>query len=601
MWRWLGENARALRALTALCAAVALAILLFAFEQAYLKSRSDAVHKVTAIVWSMSELHFESQRSVATVEAYWSGRADLADLRLRFDILWSRVSVAGRDVAPMADAFDPILGRYVALLEASDPLIYGAEAPDRAGLERFVDALSALTLDSRRVWSMAFGMRNPLERYASSPPGHAYQSRVEWSVYSLIAILLVYVLAEVYFANRGQRKEAALRREAAEANAAKTRFLANVSHEIRTPLNGILGMASELSESVLTSDQSTCLRVIEQSGAVLLGTINDVLDLSRIEAGQLGVEERPFVLRDLVEAACALYSARARQKNLYLTLDIQENLPPVLMGDEIRIRQVLHNLIANAVKFTDDGGVMVRVRPDLAGRRLVIAVQDSGPGIEREAQARIFEPFLQADSSITRQHGGSGLGLTISRQLCHAMSGDLMVVSRPGHGATFFCDLPLRAASAAEARNVRSKPSVVPELDDMRILVADDNATNRLILSRFLAPTRAKVVFAETGKEALEALDVACCEVILMDVQMPVMDGVAATREIREREQILGQPPAFIVGVTANVLSHQVSSYREAGMDEVLSKPLSKRDLLALLARQFPSRPTSAVLAASGG
>ena len=173
--------------------------------------------------------------------------------------------------------------------------------------------------------------------------------------FSLIAILLTYVLAEVYFANRGQRREAVLRREAADANAAKTRFLANVSHEIRTPLNGILGMASELSETTMTEDQTSCLRVIEQSGAVLLGTINDVLDLSRIEAGQLGVDERAFVLKDLVTAACALYSARAREKGLYLTLDIQDNLPPVLMGDEIRIRQVLHNLIANAVKFTREG------------------------------------------------------------------------------------------------------------------------------------------------------------------------------------------------------------------------------------------------------
>ncbi len=588
MVRWLQDNARALRALTALCVAVALAVLLFVFEQAHVKNRANTVHLVTAGLWSMSELHFESQRTVSSIEAHWAGRTDLADVRLRFDILWSRVDVAGRDAARLGAVFGTVLTEYAVLLEANDLVINGAGPPDRIQLEKFVEALSGLALESRRVWSITFGVRDPVERFASTTSERIAQMRIQWGAFSLIAILLTYVLAEVYFANRGQRREAVLRREAADANAAKTRFLANVSHEIRTPLNGILGMASELSETTMTEDQTSCLRVIEQSGAVLLGTINDVLDLSRIEAGQLGVDERAFVLKDLVTAACALYSARAREKGLYLTLDIQDNLPPVLMGDEIRIRQVLHNLIANAVKFTREGGVKVRVRPDLEGRRLVIAVLDSGLGIDRAAQSRIFEPFMQADSSITRQHGGSGLGLTISRQLCQAMGGDLMVVSRPGHGATFFCDLPLRAASTDEASQVRSEPAAVPDLDGMRILVADDNATNRLILSRFLAKTQAQTLFADTGQEAVDTLCETSCEVILMDVQMPVMDGVAATRIIRDKEAAEGATPAFIVGVTANVLSHQVSSYRAAGMDEVLSKPVSKRDLLSLLGRQFP-------------
>lgn len=607
MVQWLQDNARALRALTALCVAVALAVLLFVFEQAHVKNRANTVHVVTAGLWSMSELHFESQRTVSSIESFWAGRADLSDVRLRFDILWSRVQVAGRDAARLGDVFDTVMSEYAALLEVNDPLINGADPPDRVQLEEFAEALTGLILESRRVWSITFGVRDPVERFASTATEKIDQVRIQVGAFSLIAILLSYVLAEVYFANRGQRMEAALRREAADANAAKTRFLANVSHEIRTPLNGILGMASELSETTMTDDQSSCLRVIEQSGEVLLGTINDVLDLSRIEAGQLGVDERPFYLKNLVAAACALYSARAREKGLYLTLDIQENLPPILMGDEIRIRQVLHNLIANAVKFTREGGVKVRVRPDLEGCRLVIAVQDSGLGIDREAQARIFEPFMQADSSITRQHGGSGLGLTISRQLCQAMGGDLMVVSRPGHGATFFCDLPLRVASAEEAGQIRREPTAVPVLDGMRILVADDNATNRLILSRFLAKTQALPLFADTGQVAVETHRETPCEVILMDVQMPVMDGVAATKIIREREVAEGAPPAFIVGVTANVLSHQVSSYRAAGMDEVLSKPVSKRDLLALLGRKFPhwtrprrtDEPNAAVRSAS--
>ena len=593
MWDRIRDNARALRALAALGVAVALAFLLFSSEQAHVKSRSEAVHAVMSTLWSVSELFFESQRTVTVVESFRAGRADLADVQLRFDILWSRVDVVVDGSFHLSGVFDHHLDQYRALLIANDPLISGDGPMDRDAMERFVEDLSTLNVDTRRAWVKTFGTGDPLDSFKQRTDGTMRQERIKLVAFLLIATLLCYVLAEVFFANRGHRREAALRHEAAVANAAKTQFLANVSHEIRTPLNGILGMASELSETELTGDQAQCLRIIEQSGGVLLGTINDVLDLSRIEAGQLGVEERPFVLRDLVEAACALYSASAREKGLYLTLNVQDNLPPVLIGDDLRIRQVLHNLIANAVKFTATGGVQVRVRSDLEGGRLTIAVQDSGPGIDREAQKRIFEPFLQADAGVTRQHGGSGLGLTISRQLCHAMGGDLMVVSRRGHGATFFCDLPLRAAHAEVVKQVQSKPFEVPELGGVGVLVADDNATNRLLLKRFLEPTQAQLVFAENGSAALEAVKDAPFEIILMDVQMPVMDGVMATRKIRALEQAQSSTPAFIIGVTANVLSHQVTSYLEAGMDEVLSKPLSKRNLFAAI-DQSKTRPLQA-------
>lgn len=590
MWRRLFEHARALRAIFALCAAVTLATILFAVEQSHVKDRASTVHKVTAALWSMSELHFESQRMLAAIEAYAANHVSLDEVRLRFDILWSRVDAADRETVLLGTVFSSVLQNYRDLLKTHDPMMFGEVAPDDIQLAALGADLSETVIDSRRVWSMTFGTQNPVDRFDIGQPGGWQNAGVKVGAFVLIALLLLYVMTEVYFANRGQKKEAALRHEAAEANAAKTRFLANVSHEIRTPLNGILGMASELSETALTEDQTHCLRIIEQSGTVLLGTINDVLDLSRIEAGQMAVEERPFALRNLVEAACALYGARAREKDLYLTLDIQDNLPPVLMGDEFRIRQVLHNLIANAVKFTAQGGVMVRVRPDLEGSRLVIAVQDSGPGIDREAQARIFEPFLQADASVTRQHGGSGLGLTISRQLCEAMGGNLAVVSRPGHGATFFVDLPLRPASADEARQIRTEPTAVLDLQGVRILVADDNATNRLILDRFLKRTRAEVQFAETGEDALRLFQEARFDIILMDVQMPVLDGVGATQKIREIERDGALQPISIIAVTANVLSHQINSYRDAGMDEVLSKPVSKRDLMSVLGRQLAER-----------
>ncbi|WP_420326878.1 ATP-binding protein [Mameliella sp.] len=583
--------ARTLRALIATIIAMGLAALLLDYNRAHGESRELTVRNLNSMLWGISELNFESQRLVTVLKNYQLGQADLEDAQLRFDVLWSRVDVVRVSRFGDSTGFPELVADFDKFLDAGDAILFAELPPTDIQLDWIMARLKALTIRSRQLWSGNFGTQNPARIVLDEFEDRSATRLTNFGALTLLTLLMMYVLAELFLAGRGQRKEAELRHEAAEANAAKTRFLANVSHEIRTPLNGILGMASELSESQLTEDQAQCLRIIEQSGTVLLGTINDVLDLSRIEAGQLSVEARPFALRGLVEAACALYGARAREKDLYLTLDIQENLPPILMGDEFRIRQVLHNLIANAVKFTSEGGVMVRVRPDLDGSRLVIAVQDSGPGIEREAQSRIFEPFLQADASVTRRHGGSGLGLTISRQLCQAMGGDLMVVSRPGHGATFFCDLPLRAANAEEARQVRVETARPPNLAGRCILVADDNATNRLILDRFLRNTGAEVRFAENGEEAVDLVRSGAIDMVLMDVQMPVMDGVVATREIRRIEGGGGAHRTGIIAVTANVLSHQVQSYRDAGMDDVLCKPVSKRDLMVVLADHMAVSP----------
>ena len=591
-------NARTLRALIAISIALGLAALLLDYNRAHGVSRELTVRNLNTMLWSISELNFESQRLIGILKDYGHGTVDLETARLRFDVLWSRVDIVRNQPFGESTGFHDLVAEFDRFLDEGDAILFAPEPPTDVQLSWLVGQLDDLAIRSRRLWSGNFGARNPASHVVNEFEDLTATRLTDFGALTLLLLLMVYFLAEIVFAGRGQRREAELRREAAEANAAKTRFLANVSHEIRTPLNGILGMASELSESQLTEDQAQCLQIIEQSGTVLLGTINDVLDLSRIEAGQLSVEARPLALRGLVEAACALYGARAREKDLYLTLDIQDNLPPTLMGDEFRIRQVLNNLIANAVKFTSEGGVMVRVRPDLDGSRLVIAVQDSGPGIEREAQARIFEPFLQADASVTRRHGGSGLGLTISRQLCQAMGGDLMVVSRPGHGATFFCDLPLRAANAEEARKVRIETARPPNLSGRCILVADDNATNRLILDRFLRNTGAEVRFAETGEEAVELVRAGGIDMVLMDVQMPVMDGVAATREIRALERVADGPRTGIIAVTANVLSHQVQSYRDAGMDDVLCKPVSKRDLMVVLADRMGAAPPPAESAA---
>lgn len=587
MYAWIADNARAIRAVIAMAAAVALGMLILSIERSNTERRQETVHSVNEMLWSISELNFESQRMINVLDGLASGRISLDRVQLRFDVLWSRLEVARATHYGDSTAFPDLIDDVEAYLYEHEAQLFAGKAPDPARLRAMADSLSDLTIRSRKLWSNNFGTQNPASRVVPGLDRPAVSSGTMMIAAVLISMLMLYVIAEVYFASRGQKREKELRLAAAEASEAKSRFLANVSHEIRTPLNGILGMATELAETELTEEQAQCLHVIDQSGGVLLSTINDVLDLSRIEAGRLEVEVHPFVLRDIVEGACALYSARAREKGLRLELLIQENLPKVLLGDGRRIRQVLHNLIANAVKFTEQGSVTIRVRPELGGGRLSIAVQDSGPGIPRDAQERIFDPFAQADASVTRRHGGSGLGLAISRQLCVSMGGSLNLVSRPGHGATFFVDLPLVAAPEdAVERGQRSKIRAVP-LDGMRLLVADDNATNRLVLDRFLKPSRAEIDFVTNGQEALDLARSHAYAAILMDVQMPVMDGIAAIEAIRRLEADGKRPPSFIVAVTANVLVHQVKEYLEKGADEVLPKPVSKQALLSLLAERL--------------
>ncbi|MBU1377636.1 MAG: response regulator [Alphaproteobacteria bacterium] len=386
---------------------------------------------------------------------------------------------------------------------------------------------------------------------------------------------------DVTEAHRVARAQDEAREAAEEANRAKSDFLAVMSHEIRTPLNGVLGMAQAMDMDPLAPLQRDRLRVIRESGGALMDLLDDLLDISRIEAGRLTLETQDFDLRAVAEGAHAAFVAEARGKSLAFTLDIDPAVHGLWRGDAARVRQVLSNLISNGVKFTHEGEVSVRLARSAAGVRFEVA--DTGIGIAPDRVARLFEKFVQADVSATREYGGTGLGLAICQELCRAMGGAITVGSAPGQGSTFALELPLRQVErAASPPAAMAVPSQLTERS-MRVLAAEDNPVNRMVLKALLAQLDLDPTIVENGAEAVRAWESAHWDLILMDVQMPVMDGPTATMTIRAREAVLGRPRTPILAVTANTMAHQLASYRAAGMDDVIPKPLNVTQLFSAM------------------
>ena len=584
-------NPRSLRALAAVVMIVALTFM-FALHQRELEQSKDrAIFAVSATSWKVSELILETHRFSESLLLNHVGRADRDRLQVRFDVLWSRVDVVEQTDVTRDQRLAEVVERYRQFVEQADPIVFGDDPiPPEWALDAELRA-NGLANDMRVAWVRAFAGRQFADvslEIVEREEGFRRQTLIAL----LVGLIVCYLVAEVFLAAAAQRRHARLEAEAtaaALASAAKSRFLANVSHEVRTPLNGILGMATELQSTKLDADQRACLRVISQAGDVLLHTLNDVLDLSKVESGQLELENLVFDLHELSDAAVALYRARAGEKNLKMGFERSDDVPQLMTGDGRRISQVLHNLIGNAVKFTDVGHVTVNVSAAPLPGFIRFSVTDTGTGIDPAAQAKIFEPFSQADGSITRKKGGTGLGLSISRSLCDAMGGYLQVKSRVNEGAMFWFDLPLQEADLPEAGEVQSQieetdvvvgPVVAPP---QSILIVDDNKTNRMVLRRFLKDMDLDVEEASNGKSAVDAAHRKAFDLILMDVQMPVMDGLEATDIIRQFEAKTGRSPTRIVAVTANVMTHQVAHYMANGMDDVLGKPVSKPLLLEVL------------------
>lgn len=384
------------------------------------------------------------------------------------------------------------------------------------------------------------------------------------------------------------------RDDANTANVLKSHFLANMSHEIRTPLNGVLAMAEVMDMDELKPAQRERLAVIRESGGLLLAVLNDVLDLSKIEAGRLEIQDRPFDIAQLAQSIRESYAHQAREKGLAFEVAVAPEAQGLWRGDVDRLRQILGNLISNALKFTLEGAVAVRFASAEDGSGLRIDVADTGIGIAPEILPRLFDKFVQADSSTTRRFGGSGLGLAICRELAALMGGSIKVQSREGRGSTFTVLVALpreetltevhyidddEAHAVARPRARARGPAKAP----LRVLAADDNPTNQKVIEAVLAPLGAEVTMVPDGAACVEAWKAAKFDIVLMDIHMPVMDGIEAARAIRALEAQEGRTRTPIVAVTANALAHQVEDYLAAGMEGHVAKPVEVSKLYSAI------------------
>ncbi len=449
------------------------------------------------------------------------------------------------------------------------------------------------------------------EIYDDMTPLLAAIRATQWRITALVVtVLLAVYLALDAIARRvlrvieGQQaglrasgeRLAAAKQVAEHASQAKSSFLANMSHEIRTPMNGVLGMAELLSATSLNDVQRKYVKTLRRSGRSLMALLNDILDLSRVEIGRLELEVRCIDLRRVLQSCIDLMGPRASPKGLTLELAIGAELHTVVLGDPLRLQQVLNNLLGNAIKFTETGKISLSLAldsdaPDAPRYRFEVA--DTGPGIAQQALARLFEPFTQADSSTARKHGGSGLGLAISKRIVEAMGGVLTVKSSPGAGSVFGFSIALRSASALPAGE-ESFSSVSPadtlnhgeeSIGALNLLLVEDNQVNQIYCQALLEQMGHRVQLASDGEEAVRMAENSNFDMILMDCHMPVLDGFEATARIRELESRHYQSRRLIVALTASAMPQDQLRCKECGMDDVLTKPFTREELRALLRR----------------
>ncbi|QFI54164.1 response regulator [Aeromonas simiae] len=547
-----------------------------------------------SIMWNYSQLYNEALRFQNSLLLWHPGASER--LQLRYDIFASRVDLAftGRDRRLLSDA--PLFGEvvnvvrgYVAMADVwlgpqpQAPLDAEAIKTMQSALPSVLDRLQPLMLEvNRRTAQFDMARREAVRRQIITTTLIASLQFALVMLFAILAWRQQRRTGEQHEELRQLNESLIAANHAAEAgNRAKSSFLANMSHEIRTPMNGVLGMLSLLDDEPLGERQRRYLATARESAEHLLGLLNDILDVSKLEEGKIRLDLAPCHLPSLVHDLFELLRPSGEKKALRLDYVIASDTPAWIQADSLRLRQILLNLLSNAIKFTPQGSVQLTVSSEpleAARARIVIAVRDTGIGIGAEQIGMLFQRFAQADISITREYGGSGLGLEISRSLAHLMGGEIQVESEPGQGSCFTLSWPV-----AVAQPVVSEPQLEVEHAALQLLVVDDNATNRKVMAAMLRSAGHQVEEARQGEEALALLEQQPFDLVLMDAQMPVLDGVAATTRIRQAAAPWADVP--IIAVTADALGQADERYRAAGMDGYLAKPVDKRRLLQEVAR----------------